>query len=460
VTDTIQPHLLLVDDDREFAGDMAAFLAHRFSVEMVHDGTAALASAAARRPDLVLLDIDLGRAPDGFAVLEKLRSAEDPPPIVMLTGAHRQDLEAVVRAIKGGAYHYVAKPPNIAELVNLAERALAEDDLRRRIDDLKHELAGLRGDMICEDPASLRLLKDLAKVAPIDGPVLITGESGTGKELVARRIHALSRRAAGPFQDVNCPAIPETLIESELFGHVKGSYTGATRDRLGKVVRATGGSLFLDEIGSCGDPFQSKLLRFLEEGTFDRVGDDRKTIADVRVLAATRVDLSRAMAEGCFREDLYYRLNAFQIHIPPLRERPGDIVPQAMAFLHQAASSQRKSVAGFSPAALEMLAGYGWPGNSRELRNTVERAVVFCEGETIGAGDLTVGPQGSETVGGPYKEAKIRLVADFNRRYLAGQLQRADGHIGRASELSDLPHQTFRRLMKDVGLEAEDHRNI
>ena len=453
MTPAAKPRLLLVDDDPDFAEDLAAFLSARFLVRTVVDGDACLAAAADVRPDVVLLDIDLGCEPDGFAVLEALQTRDDAPPVVMLTGAHRESIDAVVRAIKSGAYHYVAKPPNIAELMNLLEKALADDELRRRLADLHEELAGLRGDMVVADPASERLLQDIARVARVDGSVLVTGESGTGKELVARRIHALSGRSPGPFQDINCPAVTESLIESELFGHVRGAYTGAGRNRLGKLARADGGTLFLDEIGSCSEAFQTKLLRVLEERSFERVGDDRKVVVDVRVVAATRIDLQEAIAAGDFREDLYYRLAGFQLHIPPLRERPADIMVQAAAFLHRAAAAQAKPVAGFSPGARALLEGYAWPGNSRELRNTIERAVVFCDGDEVGPGDLQVGHAQAPVVAGTYKEAKAQVVDDFKRRYVAARLQAAGGDPKRAADAADLPIQTFRRFMKDVGME-------
>ncbi|MBE0566012.1 MAG: sigma-54-dependent Fis family transcriptional regulator [Krumholzibacteria bacterium] len=450
-----KPRLLLVDDDPDFAIDLAAFLCGRFAVQVLADGNAALAALAADRPDAVLLDIDLGSAPDGFAVLEAMQVRDDAPPVIMLTGAHRQNIDAVVRAIKAGAYHYVAKPPNIAELVNLLDKALADDELRRRLADLHEELADLRGEMVVTDPVSQRLLQDIARVAHVDGSVLITGESGTGKELVARRLHALSGRASGPFQDINCPAITDTLIESELFGHVRGAYTGAVGNRQGKLARADGGTLFLDEIGSCSEAFQTRLLRVLEERSFEPVGGDRKVVVDIRVVAATRIDLQRAIAAGRFREDLFYRLAGFQLHIPPLRERPADIMAQAAVFLHRAALGQAKSIGGFSDGARALLEGYAWPGNSRELRNTVERAVVFCDGDVIRIGDLQVGHAQSATLVGPYHGAKERVVEDFKRRYVPAQLKAAGGDPQRAAELSGLPVQTFRKFMREIGLNGQ-----
>jgi DNA-binding NtrC family response regulator len=452
----LKPRLLIVDDDAEFAADLGVFLGARFDVTRVSDGESALARMAVERPDAVLLDIDLGCEPDGFGVLEAMAMHDRTPPVIMLTGARRHDLDAVVRAIKSGAYHYVAKPPNIAELMNVLDKALAEDDLRRRLDDLKEELEDLRGEMVVADPVSENLVRDIARIAKVDGSVLITGESGTGKELVARRIHALSNRASRAFQDVNCPAITETLIESELFGHVRGAYTGASRNRLGKVARADGGTLFLDEIGSCSDAFQTKLLRFLEERSFDRVGDDQRIVVDVRVVSATRIDLQRAIADGGFREDLFYRLAAFQLHIPPLRERPADIMAQAAVFLHRAATSQNKSIGGFSNGARALLEGYNWPGNSRELRNTIERAVVFCDGDVVRTDDLQVGHAQRTSFAGPYHDAKNRLVDDFKRRYVPAQLKAGGGDLRRAAELSGLPIQTFRKFMKEVGLEVDD----
>ncbi len=453
---SVQPRVLLVDDERAYAQDLASFLAGRFSVQVLDNGGAALAAIADLRPDVVLLDIDLGCEPDGFAVLEALQAQADAPPVIMLTGAHRDNINAVVRAIKAGAYHYVAKPPNPAELINLLEKAVADDDLRRRLADLHEELTDLRGEIVIADPVSERLMQDVARIAKVDGSVLITGESGTGKELVARRIHDLGRRASGPFQDVNCPAITESLIESELFGHVRGSFTGASRNRLGKVGRADGGTLFLDEIGSCCAEFQAKVLRFLEERSYDRVGSDDKVVVDVRVIAATRIDLPQAIADGAFREDLYYRLAGFQLHLPPLRDRPADIMAQATAFLHRAARNQARTVGGFSAGAQALLRGYAWPGNSRELRNTIESAVAFCDSDLIGADDLQVGHAQRSAAIGNYKDAKTRLVDDFKRRYVPAQLKAAGGDIRRAAERSDLPIQTFRKFMKDLGLEGAE----
>jgi len=451
-----RPRVLIVDDNPEFAADLAALLASRFEVSVLNAGAGVASAVRAERPDVLLLDIDLGQEPDGFAVLEEVRREDDPPPVVMITGAHRMDIEAVVRTIKAGAYHYVAKPPNMAELINIMTKAIAEDDLRRRVADLQQELDGLRDEMVCVDPVSQGLLRDIDRIAPAEGSVLITGETGTGKELVARRIHARSRRAAGRFQDVNCPAIPETLIESEVFGHVRGAFTDADRDRAGKVSLAAGGTLFLDEIGSCAGAFQSKLLRFLEERTFERVGDDRKIEADVRVIAATRVDLARAMGEGRFRDDLYFRLSAFQLHIPPLRDRPADIMAQAATFLHRAAVAQAKAIGGFSAGARELLEGYAWPGNSRELRNTIERAVVFCDGDEIGVGDLQVGQQQSVPLAQPWDATKQRVVTDLKRRYLPAQLKRAGGDTARAAEFCGLNERTFKRMLKEIGLDSGD----
>ncbi len=454
MTPSAKPRLLIIDDDHDFVLDLAPFLAGAFAVEAVHDGEAGLAAVAGARPDAVLLDINLGCEPDGFTVLETIRAQEGAPPVIMLTGEHREDIAAVVRSIKSGAYHYVAKPPNVAELINVLEKALAEDDLRRRLADLHEELADLRGDMVMADPVSERLLQDIARIARTDGSVLVTGESGTGKELVARRIHELSARARGPFQDINCPAVPENLIESELFGHLRGSFTGAERSRLGKLVRADGGTLFLDEIGSCTDAFQAKLLRVLEERSFERVGEDRKVVVDVRVIAATRIDLQQAIADGRFREDLYYRLAAFQLHLPPLRERPADIMAHATAFLHRAARAQGKAIAGFSDGARALLEGHTWPGNSRELRNTVERAVVFCDGDVIGPADLQVGHAQTARGFGDYKGEKDRAVLDLKRRFVPAKLAEAGGDEPSAAALAGLPVKTFREFMKQIGLDG------
>jgi two-component system nitrogen regulation response regulator NtrX len=293
-------------------------------------------------------------------------------------------------------------------------------------------------------------------VAPTDARVLITGENGTGKELVARSIHRLSSRADSPLVEVNCAAIPEELIESELFGHVRGSFTGATEDRRGKFEEADGGTLFLDEVGDMSAKTQSKVLRALQEGRFTRVGGSRPTTSDARVLSATNKNLADEIRRGAFREDLYFRLAVVPVSVPALRERREDIAPLARHFLRQSSARLRRKLNSLSPAAVEALESYRWPGNVRELKNLVERLVILCPVEEIRREDLPAEIRDAELAAAPPAGASLRDARDdFERRYILASLKHHRGNVTRTAEALDVERSNLYRKLKSYGIEVE-----
>ena len=350
-----------------------------YDVETAEDGQFALERALAERPDLVLLDLKMPKI-DGLSLLRKLKEHFPDLLIVMMT-AHGSTASAV-EAMKAGAYDYLLKPFEMDELLIAVAKAFEVESLREQVNYLKEEVQPNHWKMV-GDSAKMQELKHLIKrVAPTPATVLIQGESGTGKELAANAIHTLSPRAGGPFIRVNCAALTETLLESELFGHEKGAFTGAQARRSGRFELADGGTLFLDEIGELSFSVQAKLLRVLQERMFERVGGEKTIRVDVRIVTATNRDLLREVKEGRFREDLYYRLSVFPILLPPLRERPEDIPVLVEHFLDKLSTyGQRKTV---SKEALDRLLAYHWPGNVRELENVVERMVIISQGSVIG----------------------------------------------------------------------------
>lgn len=445
-------NVLLVDDDRIFTEDLKSFLSGQFHMKCVHSGPEAVQMARAERPDLVLLDIDLGCEPNGYAVLELLRSGPNPPPVIMLTGTQRGDIASVVRSVKSGAYDYVNKPPNLVELVQRMERCLAEESLRREVKALQRKVMDLEGRMVCEDEASFNIVRDIEKIAPTNVSVLISGETGTGKEVLAREIHRKSKRAEGPFEAVNCRMFTDTLAASEIVGHVRGAFTEAAKDRRGAVANAAGGTLFLDEIGHASKDVQGRLLRILEERKYRPLGTDVDLEADIRLISATNIDLKEAIEADRFGSDLFYRLGAFHVEIPPLRERKGDILPQAEYFLRRFAKEHGRVIIGFSDSAKETMLSYRWEGNTRELRNLVERAVIFCEGEVIRMGDLYSGVGGRKGLPKSYKEAKAEVMRQFKRNFFLPVLREVGGDESQAAMKLGMPLNVLKRHLMDAGV--------
>lgn len=380
--------LLVVDDDSGHKNMLLTLLADwGYRVEGAEDGDSAVALCHQRPYDLILMDVRMAGL-SGIEALKEIKAYNPAIPILIMTAY--SNVETAVEAIKAGAYDYLTKPLDFDDLKLTLERALDHTSLRDENKALRATLAASfdPGGIIGSSPAMRQLLDMLSTIAPSEATVLITGESGTGKELIARAIHANSSRRNGPYVAVNCAALTETLLESELFGHEKGAFTGAERRRDGRFQTADKGTIFLDEIGEISMTMQVKLLRAIQEREVQRVGGDHAIKVDVRILAATNRDLLHEVELGRFRQDLYYRLNVVTLSLPPLRDRVEDIPLLAMHFLKKFASKNGKQVKGFTPEAMDRLLKYPWPGNVRELENGVERAVVLFAGEYIREQDL------------------------------------------------------------------------
>jgi DNA-binding NtrC family response regulator len=380
--------ILVVDDDVSTRSSLADFLrSEGYEVETAADGFKALPKLDELAPDLVLTDLQMPGL-DGLGLLDKALQAEFEPAVIVMT-AH-SGIESAVAAMRAGASDYLSKPLNLDELGILLERALERRALKTEAKLLRQRLAKRDRieNIVGTSEPMVRLFETILQVAPSRASVLITGESGTGKELVASAIHQHSTRAAKPFIKLHCAALAESLLESELFGHERGAFTGALTRRDGRFKQADGGTLFLDEIGEISPAIQVKLLRFLQEREFEPVGSNQTIKVDVRVIAATNRDLSKEVQEGRFREDLYYRLNVVSIETPPLRVRPTDIPLLALRFMYKYAEENDKKIERFSDAALNQLMQYRWPGNVRELENAIERAVVVCKHDEIRPQDI------------------------------------------------------------------------
>jgi len=453
------PRLFIVDDEPDYCSDLALLLGGRFEVSMAHEGVEALAQIQKNLPDIILLDVNLGEGRmSGLEILENIRALGNPPPVIMLSG--NQDLETVVQAIKVGAFHYVSKPADFSQLVNLIDKAISSRANSLAIQAHRDEVERLTGSFVAGDDSTRRMLDQIDKVAGTDATVLITGESGSGKEMVARRIHDQSLVQTGPFVGINCGAVPADIIESEMFGHARGAFTGADRLRMGKFEMASGGTLFLDEIGDSPLPFQIKLLRVLGERTFMRLGENESIRVNTRIVAATSKDLEQAIGTGEFRSELYYRLNIYRIHLLPLRERTGDIQPLAEAFLNEASARFRKEIQGFSPPVLQKLMRHPWPGNVRQLRNEVERAVLMCSGPLISLGDVFQSGIVADSSTGHelYEEAKNRITRQWQVEYFRDRLTETLGNVSEAAKSSGMPRPSFQRIMKTLGLDPEDFK--
>jgi DNA-binding NtrC family response regulator len=381
-------NILVVDDEANARAALAELLRDEgYQVETAADGFKALGKLEENQPDLVLTDLKMPGM-GGVELLEKIRALDEDIVVVVMTAFGAVD--SAVDAMKKGAADYLSKPLNMTELSLVLAREMERRRLRREAGSLRARLAERYSfeNIIGSAPIMQDIFKTVAQVAASRASVLITGESGTGKELIAAAIHQRSPRAKGPFVKLHCAALAETLLESELFGHERGSFTGAVGRREGRFQQAAGGTLFLDEIGEISPSVQVKLLRFLQEHEFERVGGNETVRVDVRVIAATNRDLKAEVAKGRFREDLYYRLNVITLQMPALRERSSDIPALASHFLRKYAADNGKTLEGFTDEALERLCAYGWPGNVRELENAVERAVVLSTGARISAAEL------------------------------------------------------------------------
>jgi two-component system nitrogen regulation response regulator NtrX len=451
---TAKPHLLIVDDETGIRESLSSILSDEgYQVEAVGSAEEALERAAAGDLDVILLDIWLPGI-DGLEALSRLQAILRPPAVIMISG--HGTIETAVRATKLGAFDFLEKPLTLEKVIVLVRNAIQQRRLEDENQSLRSEL-GHRYQVMGDSIPMKALRQQITVTAPTNGRVLIYGESGTGKELVARALHAASLRGKGPFVEVNCAAIPEELIESELFGHVKGSFTGATEDKIGKFQKADGGTLFLDEIGDMSLRTQSKVLRVLEEQRFERVGSNATLIVDVRVIAATNKNLEQEIARGAFRQDLFYRLNVIPFYVPPLRDRREDIPTLTKYFLMEFSSAYVKKTRELSDAAMEILIRYPWPGNVRELRNLVERLVIVCPQARIEPHHLP--PElfrgVAESPHHPYSTLHEARSA-YEREFILRKLQEHRWNMTQTAMVLGLERSHLYRKMKSLGIAAPD----
>lgn len=468
------PKLLVVDDEPLICQSFDWVFASS-QVEVITAGTIAEGRRCVEeeRPDVIVLDLQL---PDGSGLdlFDRILASDPKRPVIFLT-AHGTT-ETAIEAMKRGAFDYIGKPFELDQMAGLLERAFEAARLMREPAPLPDDLPSDR--IVGRSPLIREICKQIGRVAPLDVTVLILGESGTGKELVARAIYQHSNRAQKPFLAINCAAIPEGLVESELFGYEPGAFTGAGQRRIGRLEQADGGTLFLDEIGDMPPAVQAKILRFLQDQTFERVGGGKSISTRVRVLAATNHDLERLIAGGRFRSDLYYRLKEITIHVPPLRDRVEDIPELAHHFLFRFAQETGRDVWGFAPDVLEIFQRHLWPGNVRELRGTIKEAALRTTGRTIQAAFLPPGLTnvGGETIGKPSalaganaaepnfagnieallhageKDMYDRVVGAVERELFARVLRHTRGHLGNACDLLGIDRKTLRNKLRELGV--------
>ena len=459
--------ILIVDDER----DMLALLERIIAEETDHDTVActspqdAVARIEAEPFDLVLTDLKMPGM-TGLGLLEAVRRIRPETAVIIMTAY--ATIDTAVEAIRKGASDYITKPFRRERVLLTIDKAMQWRAMIRENQALRRALAESAGldAMVGTSPAMRRIFERVRQVAPTTATVLITGPSGTGKELVAQAIHRNSLRAEGKMITVNCTAIPENVLESELFGHVKGAFTGAWKDKRGLVEEAGGGTLFLDEIGDLALPMQTKLLRLLQEGEFKPVGSVATRRADLRFIAATNRDLRQGIQEKTFREDLFYRLNVVNVDLPPLEKRRGDIVALSRHFLKKFAAANAKEIDAISPEAMTGLMARPYPGNVRELENLIERGVIFCTGSVLTPGDLFADDEANAVPAMPaadasnlsFREAREKALQGFHRQYIESLLASCQGNISRGAEIAGVQRQYLHRLMKDVGINPDDFR--
>ncbi|WPZ04812.1 PEP-CTERM-box response regulator transcription factor [Blastomonas marina] len=449
-----KPKLLIVEDDEGLQAQLK-WAYEDFEVVAATDRASAIAALRSESPAVVTLDLGLPPDPDGtsegFAVLDEIMALKPDTKVVVASGHGAR--ESALEAIAKGAYDFYRKPVDIEQLGLIVRRALQ----LHRIEEENRKLAARAGDdnkvlgrMITAAPEMVRVARTIERVANTAVSVMLLGASGTGKELLARGLHDASDRADGEFVAINCAAIPENLLESELFGHEKGAFTGAIKTTEGKIEQADGGTLFLDEVGDIQLPLQVKLLRFLQERVIERVGSRKSIPVDTRIVCATHQNLEAMITDGRFREDLYYRLAEIVVKIPSLAERPGDAALLAKAFLANYASEMNPSVKGFAPDALQAIDEWNWPGNVRELENRVKRAVIMTDGKLVGAEDLDLGDEDDEADVLNLKAAREKT----DRKVIRRALSRTDGNISSTAKLLGISRPTLYDLLKQYDLQT------
>ncbi len=450
----LKPRILVVDDEEPIRKTLRMALEYEgYDVSEASSGQEALAFTEREPADLVFLDIKMPGM-DGLEVLGKLHERPSAPLVIMVSG--HGSVQTAVQATKLGAFDFIEKPLETERVLLAVRNALDRKELEEEVGRLRLRFER-RYRMVGASPALERVREAIRRSAPTNATVLITGESGTGKELVARAIHANSQRARGPFVQVNCAAIPEDLIESELFGHEKGSFTGATAKQIGKFEQAHRGTIFLDEVGDMSARTQAKVLRVLQEGEVERVGSPSTIKVDVRVIAATNKDLKEEIEAGTFREDLFFRLSVIPIHTPSLRERREDIEPLISHFVSTFASEDNLRPKSFSAEAKERLASHSWNGNVRELRNTVERLLIMAPGETIGVSDLPDGIRyGEET---PVEGEGTSTLKEFKeaseRAFLVSKLRENGWNISQTAQVIGTPRSNLYKKLEQYKISQE-----
>lgn len=446
------PRLLLVEDDPGSRETTKAFLEHAgFAVLIAEDGVRAL-QRLSEGVAVILTDLRMPRV-DGMELLRVARQEAPHTPVIVITGQGSE--EAAVEALKAGAFHYLTKPVNPQQLRHVVQQALDKFKMAAEIAALHQQLTERAGieQIIGTCPPMRKVLETILMVADTVSTVLVSGETGTGKELVARALHLGGSRRAKPFVVVNCPAIPETLIESELFGHTKGAFTGAVDNRIGKFEAADGGTLLVDEIGDMQLGLQAKLLRAIETCRISPIGSNKETEVDVRIIASTHQDLGALVGEGKFREDLYYRLNVVHVALPPLRERREDIPLLVRAFIDELASKHRRPVRDVSPETLARLQNYEWPGNVRQLRNVLESIIVLSTREIIDVADLP--PPLKEASDSPSLQSLISAgtsLPDIEREVIRHTLERTGGNRTETAQILGISGRTLQRRIKEYNL--------
>jgi two-component system response regulator HydG len=447
--------ILVVDDDTAHRTMLKTLLTGwGYTIMEADDGATAIEKVYERAFDLILMDIRMLKV-SGLHALRDIKAFNPAIPVVIMTAY--SSVETALEALKGGAYDYLTKPLDFDELRLTLERAMDHTQLREENRILRESLGTQfdRRNIIGRSPVMVRLLETVAQVAPSEATVLIRGESGTGKEMIAGAIHFNSHRKEGPFVKINCAAITETLLESELFGHEKGAFTGAYRKKEGRFVQAHGGSLFLDEISEMSLAMQVKLLRVLQDREITRVGGEEVLRADVRLIAATNKDLLQQMDKGHFREDLYYRLNVVTLMLPPLRERREDIPLLAQHFLRIFSEKNHKSVKGFTPQAMDRLLRYGWPGNVRELMNAVERGIVLCRSDYIAEEELPLVLEGWATEGKAVGEKTIPAdlpLDEVEKAAIMKALELSRGNKSEAARRLGITRKTLHKKLRAYGV--------
>ncbi len=436
--------ILIVDDEEEICNSLAAILENAgYTTCVTSEPKSAVQIVDNKQVDLVIMDVKMPTL-DGIDLLKILKSKFTALPILMMTGF--PSVDSAVEAMKYGATNFYVKPPKIPQLLaEIQQLASSRNESQTRLP--------CKNEMITENDQMIRILKDLEKAAPTQAPVLVTGESGTGKELAGNALHSQSGRKDQPFLKINCAALPENLLESELFGHERGAFTSAVAQRKGKFELAHNGTLFLDEVGDMSLTTQAKILRVIQEQKFERVGGSETLETNVRIVAATNKNIQDLISKGLFREDLYYRLSVISIHLPPIRERIEDILLLAHHFLLRYAQQYNKPITDLSEEAQQFFKNHSWPGNVREIKNCIERAVIFCEGEQLQLADLSNQYKDLATNSGSRIQNYESSLEQLNREMILDALSKSHGVKQEAAKILNINRRTLYNRMKKLGLE-------